>query len=146
MAFPLPPDRLRCKKLSLCCFHTPGAAVSPLTVPAGFRSLCFWGLPCLYHCKYSVYFDKQNSKATVARTLCGFRRHCHSGMWEVNKIKQTKNKHWQPRKFRVKVHFANTSFELLLILKTLTILIFIPYKCLFPPCKESLSFFFLSLA
>lgn len=90
VAFPLPPELLWCKKLSLCLFHTLSTAVLPLTIPVEFQSLCFLGLPCSYHCKYNVYFDNQNRKATVARTLCGFRRHCHSGMWEVNWTKPTK--------------------------------------------------------
>lgn len=98
----------------------------------------FWGCPA-YIIVSTVY--NQNSKAIVVHTLYAFGRYCHSGMWEVNKTKQTKTKHWQPRELSVKVHLANTSFELCLIFEKLKILVFMLSKCLFLPCKKN--FFFL---
>lgn len=119
-------------------FHRLYTAVSPLIITVEHWSLSFWGCPA-YIIVSTVY--NQNSEAIVVHTLYAFRRYCHSGMWEVNKTKQTKTKHWQPRELSVKVHLANTSFELCLIFEKLTILVFMLSKCLFLPCKKT--FFFL---
>lgn len=82
VVFPLLPGLRWRKKLCLCFFHTLDAAVSPLTFPSVFRSLCFLGLPCLYHCRYRVCFDKQNRTGT----LYGFRTHCQPGIkWSKQK-------------------------------------------------------------
>lgn len=124
--------------VSLLLPHT-GHSCLTLNHPCWVPKLCFLGLPCLYHCKYSVYFDNQNSKARVAWTLCGFRKHYCSGMWEVNKTKQTKTKCWQPREFRVKVHFANMSAERLWSLKTQSSFSYFPSVCFYPVKKLCLS-------